>query len=86
MECKNVPASLLPEGWHWIMFEDGSGSLVSPKGVSYYSYDIASYWAEKWMEYKKDSNSSWDIFYGELNEFKKYAERCIKGDKDYGTY
>ena len=35
-----IPASGLPKGWIWQEYDDGSGSLKSPGGYSYYSYDL----------------------------------------------
>lgn len=33
-------AELLPDGWHWVHYEDGSGSLQSPSGEHYFAYDL----------------------------------------------
>jgi hypothetical protein len=75
-----VPASGLPEGWIWREFDDGSGSLKSPTGNSYYGYDLQT------QEYKSSSlGNRWtDMkdFYERpksLNEFKAYAENELKG-------
>jgi hypothetical protein len=35
-----TPASNLPDGWTWNDYDDGSGSLKSPSGHRYYSYDL----------------------------------------------
>ncbi|KQK26043.1 hypothetical protein AR438_10710 [Chryseobacterium aquaticum] len=35
-----TPASDLPDGWTWNDYDDGSGSLKSPSGHRYYSYDL----------------------------------------------
>lgn len=32
----------LPDGWQWVCFDDGSGSLDAPDGTSYFSYDLAT--------------------------------------------
>jgi len=42
-EClkeNHVSASGLPKGWCWYDDDDGSGSLKSPNGNTYYSYDL----------------------------------------------
>ena len=75
-----VPASGLPEGWLWREYDDGSGSLKSPAGKSYYNYDLQT------QEYKSSSfGNGWtdmkDIYNRpkSLNEFKIYAEMDLKG-------
>jgi len=75
-----VPASGLPEGWIWREYDDGSGSLKSPTGNIYYSYDIQT------QEYKSSSfGNGWtdmkDLYDRpkSLNEFKTYVENDLKG-------
>lgn len=34
-----VPAEAMPEGWEWVMYADGSGSLRGPGNEHLYSYD-----------------------------------------------
>ena len=36
---RTVQAETLPKGWKWQHYDDGSGSLQSPDGKSYFSYD-----------------------------------------------
>lgn len=75
-----VSASGLPEGWVWCEYDDGSGSLKSPSGFSYYGYDIQT------QEYRSPTlDNRWTNmkdFYDRsksLNEFKTYAETDLKG-------
>lgn len=32
----------LPDGWQWVCFDDGLGSLDAPDGTSYFNYDLAT--------------------------------------------
>lgn len=65
-------------GWKWIHYNDNSGSLHSPSGKSYFSYD----WNTK--EYKITDNSRWEMFEGAPDEdtsfsaFKKKAEEYVR--------
>ncbi|UMQ41557.1 hypothetical protein MKS83_19495 [Chryseobacterium sp. Y16C] len=75
-----VSASGLPEGWCWREYDDGSGSLKSPTGNSYYGYDLQT------QEYRSSSvGNRWtdmkDLYERSksLNEFKTYAENDLKG-------
>lgn len=38
-ETRKIRANKLPEGWYWIIYDDASGHLESPTGVSYFSFD-----------------------------------------------
>lgn len=76
-EPKISTAALLPEGWSWSDYNDGSGSLYSPNRNAYFIYDLAPYVHENGIEYQKDKESQWDVFKGSLAEFKKYAETSI---------
>lgn len=74
-----TPATNLPEGWVWRDYDDGSGSLKSPDGYSYYSYDLQT------QEYRLPTfNNRWtgmkDVYDRpkSLNEFKIYAEKSLK--------
>ncbi|WP_343662839.1 DUF6449 domain-containing protein [Chryseobacterium mucoviscidosis] len=74
-----TPATNLPEGWIWRDYDDGSGSLRSPSGYSYYSYDLQT------QEYRLPTfNNRWtdmkDVYDRpkSLNEFKIYAEKSLK--------
>lgn len=46
-------AQVLPDGWKWRDFEDGSGSLRSPNGKRYVQYDLSTkeyrYKGEQWQ-------------------------------------
>ena len=81
---KNNPQDdLLPEGWEWVHYDDGSGYLKSPEGKCYFSYDWTT------GEYKLTEDSQYDFFLkenihsrgysiGSFSDFKKMAEAYIK--------
>lgn len=71
---RTLSAKMLPAGWFWVHFSDGSGHLESPNGEKMFHYDLLR---SDVVEWKKDKNSSWDIFYGAFDEFKTYAEKFI---------
>lgn len=68
----------LPEGYKWNHYEDGSGCIMGPNDTKYFSYDLAPYYNAGWVEYKKDSLSSWDIYLDGFDIFKRYAEEQIR--------
>lgn len=79
---KIIPCKLLPEGWYWKNWSDGSGSVKSPNENIYFSYDWTT------GEYKIDDNSNWDFYLNEnystggysvpsLSDFKRFAEKWI---------
>lgn len=87
----NLPAIIVPaetlKGWNWHKYNDGSGSLHSPNGNKYMSYDLST------NEYKERDDSKYYDFFplsyyyidGEdPKTFKpfKYMEKVIK-DKYY---
>ncbi len=49
-------ANILPEGWFWCKYSDGSGSLYSPTGENYMFYDLYT------NEYKATQNSNYEFF------------------------
>ena len=74
--CEFVERELSKEGaaWTWVRYDDNSGSLRSPAGRSFFSYD----WTTN--EYKKASDGQWEPFRGAPGEddsfgaFQEYAE------------
>lgn len=70
------PAHSLPKGWYWTIYNDGSGSLISPKDEWYFTYDKQT--APEGIEYKESSKDPYDRFYGNFDEYKKYAEDIVK--------
>ena len=97
-EVKYEPATLLPKGWIWKMYYDGSGCLLSPEKKEFMIYDLET------NEYKFDKDSDYDFFplsyyYGDgvdPKDFKpfEYMEKeiltnylhqeiSIKNDNDY---
>ena len=76
-QIENVETnSSLLEGWHWKIYNDGSGSLVSPTGNSYFHFDWSTY------EYSIYENEHYSYFGDRddngnpltFEDFKKYAE------------
>lgn len=76
-QCHIIPAKTLPKGWTWHGYNDGSGSLQSPSGDSFFRYDCMPYAAIGGIEYKEKSNKGWEVFTGSLVEFRKYAEGIV---------
>lgn len=72
-------AADLPKGWSWNDYDDGSGSLRSPNGNGYYSYDLQTqeyrlpYGKNEWTGMKDVDETP-----KSLNEFKVYAEIDLK--------
>ena len=50
-----VPATLLPKGWIWKRYYDGSGCLLSPEKKEFMIYDLET------NEYKFDKDSDFHI-------------------------
>ena len=50
-----VPATLLPKGWIWKRYYDGSGCLLSPEKKEFMIYDLET------NEYKFDKDSVMSI-------------------------
>ena len=74
-----IPASSLPDGWIWNDYDDGSGSLKSPSGHRYYSYDLQT--QEYSLPYSRREWTGMRDFYDapiSLNEFKSYVENDLK--------
>ncbi|WP_028123325.1 hypothetical protein [Epilithonimonas tenax] len=74
-----IPASSLPNGWTWNDYDDGSGSLRSPSGHRYYSYDLQN--QEYTLPYGRREWTGMRDFYDapkSLNEFKSYVENDLK--------
>lgn len=62
--------SILPEGWEWRHYGDGSGGLSAPDGTSYFQYDLQT--REFKLDMKKKEWSYRDDL--SLREFVLYAE------------
>ena len=73
----DVPASILPSGWHWVDYDDGSGHLQSPAGEKYFSYDRAPYANQGGIEYKEWAQDWYGPFWGTFSDFKSYAESVV---------
>lgn len=71
---KRVQAALLPEGWVWVMYVDGSGCLKSPDKERFCEYDRFT------GEYKITSDTHWIYAPERLNnlqDFRSWAESRI---------
>ena len=65
---KRMKTSILPAGWYWRCFNDGSGSLVD--------YDLAPYQAQSGIEYI-DFEGRWDIFRGSFDQYRLFIEKSV---------
>lgn len=70
-------AQLLPDGWEWTHYYDGSGHLESPEKKSYFGYDLCT------EEYISPTDEQWkfmDNYLGksQLKGFQQFAENWIK--------
>lgn len=83
IQCAVTPAQSLPSGWNWNDWDDGSGGLYSPNQEDYFSYDLTPYHSLGGIEYKETTGvyEGWNIFWGSLPEFKRYAEFVVR--KEY---
>ena len=68
----------LPKGWYWKDYDDGSGSLYAPDGTWYFGYDLSPYSNCAGIEYQKEKDASWDIYWGSLAGFKARVALCVK--------
>lgn len=67
-------AGLLPAGWMWNDYGDGSGCLASPEGHDYFQYDLCT------GEYRYYDSKTWHLFDDwpsrmDLRHFKGFAEK-----------
>lgn len=70
---ETTPATNLPDGWVWVDYWDGSGSLHSPNDKQYFSYDLQT------CEYDRYNNGKWNYWEPPmfLPIFKDFAEKEI---------
>lgn len=74
--CSVTASQILPDGWTWHDWDDGSGSLRSPDNDFLFSYDLRPYHSQGGIEYRDPAcNHEWSVFWGTLSEFKKNAEQ-----------
>lgn len=67
-------AENLPSGWRWFAYPDGSGGLISPEDharILYLSPDARG------VEYLDTQNSSWNLFPGSAQDFRKHITSSI---------
>lgn len=77
-DCTITPASFLTGGWNWREYEDGSGRLELEDKKSYFNYDLLPYNSVGGIEYRRPEDDKWDVYYGDFQSFKEFAEDCIK--------
>lgn len=82
-DVKLTQALNLPEGWTWRDYDDGSGSILNPKGNPKFSYDFMT------QEYKSSEDKIWhsmppskDGYPITLKDFKKYIEEIVLKEID----
>lgn len=75
-----TPARDLPEGWRWVDYDDGSGSLHSPNDKHYFIYDRQPYSEENGIEFRETYSDHWGPFWGPMPEFKAHAESVIRNE------
>lgn len=69
----NERTSLLPHGWAWEHFDDGSGCLYSPEGERFFEYDLYTREFQISMD-KKEMSYHEELG---LREFVRYAEESV---------
>lgn len=79
---KVTQAGLLPDGWKWVDYDDGSGHLESPNGKKYFDYDRQPYYGSGNIEYREAETDLWGPFFdfdevGSFDDFKQTAEKTI---------
>ncbi len=70
-------ADILPKGYIWVMWTDGSGFLKCPDGSSRYEYDMSPYFMEGGIEYVVPETNAWNVFWGSFEAFKTFAEEKV---------
>lgn len=76
-KLKTEKAKGLPDGWTWIMFNDGSGCLKSPDNKNYFCYDKIPYANAGGIEYQEYKGKGWGIYWDSFEEFKMFSEKVI---------
>lgn len=84
--AQDLPTSSLPEGWVWHCYSDGSGSLHSPEGCHYFSYDLQPYSNSGGIEYRKNEAEDYTVFWGNFDQFKEYAESVVIQELSHQIY
>lgn len=77
---KEKQAGTLPKDWVWGIYDDGSGSLISPTGNHYFSFDWCT------TEYKITEKDHYSVFgqyddFGNslsFKDFQNYAENYVR--------
>lgn len=59
----------------WISYSDGSGYLKTPVGKMFEYDSTVGQFGNLVVEYKSSNTSSYDYFYGNLDEFMKMVEK-----------
>lgn len=79
ISTNETQAADLPKGWSWNDYDDGSGSLKSPNGNSFYGYDLQT--REYRLPYGKNEWTGMKVYFDisqSLSEFKTFAENDLK--------
>lgn len=71
---KVTQAGLLPEGWNWVDYGDGSGHLEEPDGKKWFLYDLHH---DAYVEFRRDEDCTWRSYPGRFDDFKYKAEMTI---------
>lgn len=81
MSPKRVEPSnkiLCESGWFWEHYPDGSGHLESKMSKTlYFSYDKQTYASQGGIEYVQPKGKGWSVFWGNFEDFKKFAEERV---------
>ena len=81
-----VPATLLPKGWIWKMYYDGSGCLLSPEKKEFMIYDLEDFFPLSYYYGDGVDPKDFKPFeYMEEEILTKYLHQkiSIKNDNDY---
>lgn len=73
MECR--PAHMLPPGFVWVMWTDGTGYLSCPDGTTFFEYDQNPYYEKGIIVYKAFAAGTEKFFKGAFDEYKAFAEQ-----------
>lgn len=79
--CEYIPPKITKvidiPNCEWHEYEDGSGALVF-QGIHYFDYDLNPYYARNGIEFRVTDKDHYDIYWGNLENFKKFAESELK--------
>lgn len=73
------PTEILGKAYFWRRYSDASGHLENVHGKSVVAYNI---FTPDEIEYRFAKGADWEWFYGTFEEFKAFAERAVKRQRD----